>query len=257
MPRLMGNADNMDGTVVIPGSVGGFTFSTTKVEKLTAMSYTLVDIEIDKSGSVHSFTKEIIECLKEAVRSCAKSPRAENLLVRVNVFNNGLDELHGFLPLKDIDPEKYDIGTPYGMTALYDALYSGVGSVATFAKTLSEQGYSVNGICIVITDGMNNDSTATEKMVADKKVQAVQDEDIESLLGIVIGVNANGRSGYHGKTIADVLNEMKDNIGFEQFVNAGDANKETLAKVAQFVSKSVSSQSQSLGTGGPSQTLSF
>ena len=40
-----------------------------------------------------------------------------------------------------------------------------------------------------------------------------------------------------------------------KYLSAGDATNGKLAKLAEFVSQSVSSQSQSLGTGGPSQTI--
>ena len=41
-----------------------------------------------------------------------------------------------------------------------------------------------------------------------------------------------------------------------KFIDAGAANERSLAKLADFVSQSISSQSQSLGTGGPSQNIS-
>ncbi|UCE66565.1 MAG: hypothetical protein JSU85_00700, partial [Candidatus Zixiibacteriota bacterium] len=53
------------------------------------------------------------------------------------------------------------------------------------------------------------------------------------------------------------LDDFKDKANLQQFVNAGNATPKTLAKLANFISKSISSQSQSLGTGGPSQSLSF
>ena len=45
--------------------------------------------------------------------------------------------------------------------------------------------------------------------------------------------------------------------GFTQYVELGSADEKTLAKLADFVSQSISAQSQSLGTGGPSQSLTF
>ena len=45
--------------------------------------------------------------------------------------------------------------------------------------------------------------------------------------------------------------------GVDQYVDVADATPGTLAKLARFVSHSISSQSQSLGTGGPSLALVF
>ena len=50
---------------------------------------------------------------------------------------------------------------------------------------------------------------------------------------------------------------MKTNCGFTQYVAIADANATTIAKLGDFVSRSISSQSQALGTGGPSQSLTF
>ena len=47
------------------------------------------------------------------------------------------------------------------------------------------------------------------------------------------------------------------NAGFTQYIELADAKANTLAKLADFVSRSISSQSQSLNTGGPSKSLSF
>jgi len=78
---------------------------------------------------------------------------------------------------------------------------------------------------------------------------AIQGEDIESLLTILIGVNDNSYKSY--------LETFKDEANLSQYVSVGDATAQKLAKLAAFVSKSISSQSQSLGSGGASQLLTF
>lgn len=77
----------------------------------------------------------------------------------------------------------------------------------------------------------------------------VKEEKLESHITILIGVNMTSSQAY--------LDKVKTSSGLTQMINAGDADEKTLAKLAQFVSKSISSQSQSLGSGGPSQTISF
>lgn len=86
-------------------------------------------------------------------------------------------------------------------------------------------------------------------MIAQMKADAVKNEEIESLVSILIGVNITYCKCF--------LKNFEEAAGFDQFIDAGNASDKTLARLAAFVSKSISSQSQSLGTGGPSQNLSF
>lgn len=205
-------------------------------------------IAVDVTGSVSGFADELRRCLITAVESCQKSPRSGNLLVRVVLFSSsiGVEEVHGFKPLGEIDPNAYPRFSPGGMTNLYDAAFSAVGATNAYAKRLMEQDFLANGIVFVITDGDDNQSKATAKMVAKEMVRGAQGEEIESLIGILIGVNA--------KDYRLRLEEFERETQMK-YLDAGDATKGKLAKLADFVSQSVSSQSQSLGTGGPSQNI--
>src|SRR3990167_7068141 len=104
---------------------GSFTFSAARVERLGATEYTLVTIAVDETGSVQGFSDKLREMLIAAVESCKKSPRSHNLLVRVITFgsqhSNGVNEIHGFKPLSEIDTASYPTIKPSGMTPLYDA----------------------------------------------------------------------------------------------------------------------------------------
>jgi len=53
------------------------------------------------------------------------------------------------------------------------------------------------------------------------------------------------------------LENFKNEVGFTQYIELKNADAKTLAKLAKFVSSSISSQSSALGTGGPSQSLNF
>ncbi len=61
----------------------------------------------------------------------------------------------------------------------------------------------------------------------------------------------------HATQVKGYLKIFKDEAEIDQYVDAGDATPTKLAKLAEFVSQSISSQSQSLGSGGPSQNLNF
>jgi uncharacterized protein YegL len=250
MPRMMNTDDNM-----VVGTVGSgaqaFKFSAIRIEHLGATEYTLVTIAIDVTGSTSSFAAELKRSLITAVDSCKKSPRAANLLLRVILFSSslpqGIEEVHGFKPLADVDPSQYPDFQPNGMTPLYDAAFSAVGAVNACAKRLMDSDFLANGIVFVITDGEDNSSVTTPALIKAEMERGTQHEEIESLLGIVIGVN--------DAACLSALTKFATKAGM-QYISGGDATKGKLAKLAAFVSQSISSTSQSLGTGGPSQNIS-
>jgi uncharacterized protein YegL len=225
-----------------------FSFSGVRLEKLTSTEYTLASIAIDTTGSVSGFSDELLAMLKTSILSLKKSPRAANLLVRVILFNTavGEQELHGFKPLSDIhvdtDYQPFQIA---GATNLFDAAYSLVGATSIMGEDLMKNDFLANGIIFVITDGGDNASRVTPSMIKTQIEDIRLKEKLESLITLLVGVNA----GYY-KT---ELDRFKTDGGFDKYIDMGDATPQNLAKLAGWVSQSVSSQSQSLGTGGPSQ----
>ena len=131
-----------------------FGFSAKNVDELGATEYTLVTIAVDASGSVAHFKGEMEKCLKEIIEACRKSPRADNLMVRVLAFSNGLDELHGFKLLQECHPGDYDdCLTVGGVTALCDATVNATEALGSYGQRLVDNDFDTNGILIVITDG--------------------------------------------------------------------------------------------------------
>lgn len=247
MPKLK-DATMEKGTI---GGIQAFAFSGTKIERLGASEYTLVTVAVDRSGSTLPFADELRQTLITAVESCQKSPRANFLLLRLIIFSDslpgGIEEIHGFKPLADIDTAAYPHFQPEGGTPLYDAAYSAIGASNAYAKKLMAQDFLVNGIVFVITDGADTGSRATTTMIKEELERGVVAEEIESLIAVGVGVNAQRYSS--------MLGLLKTEAGM-RYIDAGEATKGKLAKLAGFVSQSVSSQSQSLGTGGPSQNIS-
>ncbi len=85
-----------------------FTFSPVNLTTLGATEYTLVSVTADRSGSVRDFAREMEQALKEIVSACRKSPRADNLLLRLTRFDHELEEVHGFRQLADCATDAYD-----------------------------------------------------------------------------------------------------------------------------------------------------
>lgn len=244
MPKLM-NGDM--GIQNIIGN-GNFQFSAVRPDNLGATEYTLVTIAVDRSWSVKNFDKEMVDCIKKIVGACKKSPRAENLMIRIISFSTKIEEIHGFKLLNSINIDDYGSLNPDGWTALYDSAYSSIGATLAYAKTLSNQDFDVNGAVYIITDGEDNKSTMTPDKIKDLVTQAQKNEELESLITILVGV---------GDASSDYLEDFKNGSNLDQFIDIGDATEQKLAKLADFVSESISSQSQSLGTGGPSQLTTF
>jgi hypothetical protein len=246
MPRL---TDQNMTTTKIDGT--GYGFSATRIEDLGASEYTLVGICIDRSGSTSGFQDRIEKALGEIVGACRHSPRSDNLMLRVATFDHVLDEVHGFKPLSECNPDDYKgIAPPGGSTALFDASLNVVESVVQYGKNLVDQDFAANGIVFVITDGQENASKMTANEVKKAIESAVKSESLESIRTVLIGLSVD-------TTLDSWLQTFKDGVGFDQYVGVQDASEKSLAKLAAFVSKSISSQSQALGTGGPSQSLTF
>jgi hypothetical protein len=239
MPKLLDAGSNMQ-TGTIPG-LSGYQFSAVRPDGLGASEYTLVTIAVDTSTSVSGFRALLVDTLEKAVDGCRKSPRANNLLVRAVTFANAVTELHGFKPLAEIKPGDYASLRTGGSTALYDAAASSVGAMAEYGRVLSKQDFGVNGILFVITDGCDNVSTYTAATVRAKVREALQDEVLESFVSVLVGVNAQVHQAW--------LDRFSQEAGFTAYKDAGDATPGNLAKLAQFVSRSVSSQAGAQGTG--------
>lgn len=230
----------------------GFQFSGISINQLGASEYTLFGIACDTSSSVAPFAAEIEGCLKSSIESCQRSPRVDNLLARFVTFNSQISEQHGFRPLADCHLGSYTGSIkPGGTTVLYDAAVNLVDSLATYGKSLIDGDYIANGIVVIITDGMDVGSTLGVRQVKEAMDRAMMSESLESLVTILVGVNVTHPD------VSRFLKELKDQAGFTQYVEAADASSKTLAKLANFISKSVSSQSQSVGSGSPSQVITF
>ena len=227
-------------------------FSATRIGDLGSAEYTLVSIAADRSGSVSSFLREIERCMRDVVLACQRSPRADNLMLRVTCFDAGLSELHGFKPLADCPPSelagKLKAG---GATALYDAALDAFDAVARYGKDLASHDLTVNALVFVLTDGMDNASRLPLGELRAAIARAMQGEGLESLLSVLVGVNVSDPQ------VSQYLQQLRSEAGFSQYVELEQASVGDLARLADFASRAISAQSRSLGTGRASPSLTF
>lgn len=235
----------------VPGTHFGYTG--TRLADLTgATEYTLVTIVLDESGSTGGFAQDMEKCIQEIVKACRFSPRADNLMLRILAFETHYREVHGFKLLANCNPSDYDgCYHPGNTTALFDSTYDGIIALKDYAKKLTDNDYLCNACLFVLTDGMDNASKFTAKDIKDALAGCVKTETLESLVSVLIGVNITE------PIVANFLDAFNKEAGFTQYVKLEDASEKTLAKLAAFVSKSISSQSNALGSGGPSASLTF
>ena len=228
-------------------------YSGERLDNLGATEYTLVTIVQDQSPSVAGFKPEMEKTLAEIVKACKYSPRADNLMLRLILFADDFQEYHGFKLLENCNLDDYnDCLDCHGYTAAYDATNNAIGAMGDYAEKLTENDFISNGIVFIITDGLDNKSKiATPSSIKKTLINLVQAETLESLVTVLIGVNIVEPE------VKRELEKFKEESGFTQFVTLDNANSNTLAKLAAFVSKSISAQSQSLGTGGASVQTSL
>ena len=233
-----------------------FKFSGTTIDQLGASEYTIATIVLDASGSVGSFKPELEKCLKTILKSCKKSPRAENLMLRLVEFNDSVREKHGFRQLDTIDEKEYDnCVNPYGGTALYDAVLSSIEAVGVYGQQLKDQEFISNAVVYVLTDGMNNSGSATAKAIKKAIDKVRKDECLESIAVILLKVGAGDPEA------AIALDAFAKDAEITQFEDLTTLFQKlspegALAKIAGFVSRSISSTSQSLANGSASPTSS-
>ncbi|HEX8844602.1 MAG TPA: vWA domain-containing protein [Pyrinomonadaceae bacterium] len=247
MPIL--NDTNLD-QIALPNSHYGY--SATRLEELGATEYTVVTVACDVSGSTAAFIFDMEAAITRIVQACKFSPRADNLLLRLVAFDDALAELHGFKLLENCHLADYGgLLRAGGSTALYDASENAVFSTINYGQKLSAGDFSANAILFVITDGMDNASRLPAKKVKEALAKAVTSEALESVVSVLIGVNVQDPEA------SRYLRRFHLEAGFTQYVELDKADAKTLARLAQFVSQSISAQSQSLGTGGASPALVF
>jgi len=234
---------------MIPG--GNYGYTGADIGGLQSFENTIAVGLVDESGSTTGFKLELEKCVKEIVKSLRDSDTADKLLYAHYHFDTNFREVHGFKELANISPDDYDgCWSGGGCTTLYDSEVRIIQFLDDYSEQMRQQRYLCNGLLYVLTDGCDYGSTLSESAVVNAFETLHKSEGLESFISILIGINDDD---YVQRKLEDHANKC----GFSQYVKAGNADRKTLSKIAGFIAKSISSQSQMLGTGGPSQLLTF
>jgi uncharacterized protein YegL len=252
MPKLLGKSDIETGN-----TMSGFQYSSIGIKNLGASQYTIVQILMDWTGSVGSFAPLLEQCLKDVFEACSKGAMSENILFRVLTFSDQMPknhtEIHGFLPLNTIDPQLYNIpNAPYGGTPLYNVTLNAVESLFAYGKELHANRYTINSVLFVVTDGEDTQHyTAQDKaramnLIANLKAELRNGEFLDTFNSYLIGINDT--------SCQKALKDFERSSCFDGYKSIQDANSKSIAKLAQWMSQSVSTVSKNIG-GGNSQQI--
>lgn len=252
MPDLMGKTD-----ADVYKTMSGFQFSAVEIGDLSGDGYTIANILVDETGSVGGFDKELEQCIKQIVDACKDAPQSEQLMIRVATFsslgggrgNPNVREMHGFNIMSNINTDDYDGKiNPNGSTPLLDATLDSLETVEAQGKLLDDQDFGCNAIFFVITDGGENSSSkASYKKIMAAFTRIRKEEKLESIQSFLVGVD--------DATCQSELDDFKVNAGFDNYISMGDVTPKKLAKLADWVSQSISSTSTAIGSGAPSQPV--
>lgn len=248
MPKL--NADSLEQHTT---TVGGYAYSGATIDSKISSEQTLFTLCIDVSGSVAPFRNELEECVRAVIAGCKKDSRADYQMVRVLTFSDTVQEFHGFKTLASCNVDDYrDFISPGGMTALFECIDNAVEGTDDYAAKLKDRDRDSNAIIVGLTDGCDNRGLLKGLTVQSIKAafeRVMANEHTESLLSVLIGV------GMRDQNVKSQLAIVEAQGGFSQFLAIEDNNASTFAKIAGFVSQSVSAQSSHVGTGGPSKPI--
>lgn len=251
MPRLDAVALKDDAAMDLLGG-GAFQFSGAKMEELAELSseFSIVTIAVDVSLSVRAHIKQLEQMCKDIVTTASKDPNHDKILIRLLTFSDDVTEVFGFKSSNEIDVDNINLKVK-GMTSLYQATEDAIRATIAFAKDLYNYEFTVNGLLIVLTDGEENQSQTSTLASVQKAMGELtsKNEEMESITSVLIGVNTKHLQSY--------LQDYTSDVPFTEFVDAGDFNDATIKRIGNFVSKSISSQSKAIGSGGPSLPVSF
>jgi len=248
----MGESQQLQ-SFMIPGANYGYTGAV--IEDLESAENTIAATLFDESGSTRAFAKQMEMAVQQIVKFLRRSPRADNLIYGHYHFDSSLKEILGWTPLAQIEDDRFDgCWAGGGCTNLWYSEDRALSYMRDYALQMANQRYMCNGILCTLTDGgeyspqYSDGHGWKEDQVVEAFKTTASCEDLESLVSIMIGINPD-------PGVQQELQEHAEKVGYTRYLPVEKADENTLAKIADFISKSIVSQSQALGTQGPSTNI--
>lgn len=238
---------------MIPG--GNYGYTGAAVEDLTSFKNCLALTLFDESGSTRYFASQMEMAMAKITKFLRISSEADKIIQGHWQFDTELKEVLGLTPLPQIADDQFDgCWAGGGRTALYFGECRMMEILRDYARLQAEKRYICNGILITLTDGGNYTIDGdpghefTEELVKRAFAETVTNEDLESVVSVLIGINPDDY-------IQKQLQEHADNVGYTRYLPVEKADEATMAKIAGFISQSIQSQSQHIASGGPSTKI--
>lgn len=196
---------------------------------------------IDTSSSVWAYVNELNYAFNDFTESMQKSHVADKLFVSLIEFNTKVTVTNGFRPIVSVPHMDFTkkIG---GMTALYDAVLTGLKNAVDYRENLENSGVETKTILFIITDGDDNMSKNSVRKVK-KEIDALKKDERTafSFTSILFGVGND----------VDFTKAQKA-MGIDHLAKIGTTGDE-MKKMIGFISQSISS----ISAGQPNATPVF
>lgn len=220
------------------------------LDQLATNEVTLAMNIIDMSGSMSPHAADLIRAYNEDyLAAMLGSTASDDILVSTILFEDKVKLLHGYVNLADAPRLTASDYSPYGTTALYDAVAGGLTNMVLYAQQLRQSGVMVRGIVIVYSDGADNASKQSARNVR-RAAQDLLNQEIYTLA--YVGFGMKRPLGFNGNGINPVQ-PLADEIGFPHALAAGLDHSE-LRRIFHLASMSAVQVSQ--GTAVPTPLFS-
>jgi len=180
---------------------------------------TLINVIFDKSGSMHTISAEAVGMYNRFLAEQQALPDyAELSLIQ---FDDQYEEFCTCKPIKDcvplVDGETY---VPRGMTALYDAVGRTINKIGKRLKNLPEEERPARVLCIIITDGRENNSREYTDKVVKEMIEHQKTKFSWDFIFLAAGLNAFQEGRAFGMTADKCATYSKSAGGLDEANNA-------------------------------------
>lgn len=123
----------------------------TSVDEIDSENINLIFVGIDRSGSMHSYERDMVKALGDFKDALANSKEADEILVARADFSDDA-VIGGYKRISEFDTA-YTTG---GCTALYDTIIGGASKLKEYQDFLKDEGMRVKAVFAIFSDGLNN-----------------------------------------------------------------------------------------------------